>query len=383
MKVQKKTTVGPSAIGGEGPKTQATADAKKAEAAQASPPSVADQAKVGAQGYAPTEAGDDVAALAFGVSKTAEVAVAYALAGKPDLARRRLESANEQLETLSQQLGGEGAGLHPGMWSGSQEILQSATEAVTAATAAVAEAKAVVPVSEGKPTKARTVMLFGLSANPPTHMGGHAGIVSWGAENLKADLPNDEKPELARENVAMDEVWVMPVFKHLFSSKSNLVDFDHRFNMAKLAFENLPGIEGRVKVSDVERQVITEALDQAVQKGEGPESVRVGTIDIVERLIADNPDTEFVLALGGDTYRDLKGGKWKRGDDLQAQVPIVVIPRKGVDGVEGSEDNGPELTDISSTKVRGSIDLEFLQGALHPDVLQYIQDHDLYAFEQE
>lgn len=61
-------------------------------------------------------------------------------------------------------------------------------------------------------------------------------------------------------------------------------------------------------------------------------------------------------------------------------VPIVALPRAGVDGVAGTEDNAPKLTDISSTKVRGSTDLEFLKGALEPDVLQYILDKKLYAF---
>ena len=351
--------------------------------ASASAPNTEQGAKVGARQYAERSTGDELTTLAAGVGKTADVAVAYANAGKHELAKRRLGEAAEQLDALKTKLAGETGGLHPGMWTGSQAALQTASAALESAKVAVESTKGVAAVSEGKSTKTRTVLLFGLSANPPTGMGGHAGIVNWGGKHLQVDVPNDEHPELAKENVPMDEVWVMPVYKHLFSSKGNLVDFEHRFAMAKIAFESLPDLEGKVHVSDIERKVITGAVAQAEKRGESAKSVRVGTIDIVEQLMADHPDTQFVLALGGDTYQDLKGGKWKRGDELQQKLPIVVIPRKGVDGVEGSEDNAPQLSDISSTKVRASTDLEMLQAVLHPDVLKYMQEHELYAFAKD
>lgn len=241
------------------------------------------------------------------------------------------------------------------------------------------KAASVQRVQDGAPQKTKTVMIFGLSANPPTGLGGHAGIVNWGATSLKVDVKNEDKPELNRDDVKMDEVWVLPVYKHAFSAKKGLLDFDHRVAMSKLAFENLPGLEGRVKVKDTERVVIEEALSEGLKTGITPDKVRVGTIDIIRRLMADHADTQFVLALGGDTYADLTAGKWKEGDKLLKMLPIVVIPRKGVDGVAGSED-APQLSDISSTKVRGSTDLEFLKTAVHPDVLQYMVEHKLYAF---
>ena len=150
--------------------------------------------------------------------------------------------------------------------------------------------------------------------------------------------------------------------------------------MAKLAFESMPGLEGRVRVADAEKRVIERAFAEAARRGDAPESVRVGTIDVVRTLMSEHPDTQFVLALGADTFADLTAGKWKEGDTLRQLLPILVLPREGVAGVAGTEDNAPKLTDVSSTKVRGSTDLGFLQQALHPDVLAYIQTHKLYAF---
>ena len=53
------------------------------------------------------------------------------------------------------------------------------------------------------------VCVYGLSANPPTGEGGHATIVA----------------HLRR---MFDEVWVLPVYRHAFESKSNLAPYDHR-----------------------------------------------------------------------------------------------------------------------------------------------------------
>jgi nicotinic acid mononucleotide adenylyltransferase len=54
---------------------------------------------------------------------------------------------------------------------------------------------------------------------------------------------------------------------------------------------------------------------------------RLGTIDIVEMLRRRHPEYMFTLVLGGDTFLDLCGGRWKRGDDLARLVDFVVVPR--------------------------------------------------------
>lgn len=340
-----------------------------------------------ALGGTPAPAPHTVAEAARQVEDLASLAVRYAQAGKHRIAGDVLREGREALAALSLSTGyaaGQAGALHPGMWKakgGEAQVPVARAEAsLERASREVEGLVHVKPVGDGRADVKKTVLLFGLSANPPTGMGGHAGIVSWGGKDLKVDLPDDEAPSKARERVGIDEVWVLPVYKHAFASKSNLLPFEHREAMAKRAFENLPGLEGRVHVKDAEKRVIQAAFGAAEAAGTDPAQVRVGTIDVVRTLMKEHPDTQFVLALGGDTFADLRGGKWKEGDTLQQLVPIVVLPRAGVAGVEGTEENAPKLTDISSTQVRGSTDEAFLAQALHPEVLAYMKAHKLYAF---
>lgn len=294
-----------------------------------------------------------------------ELAQRYAAAGKPRIARDLLRTAKQALGGLRIQAGyrAEEGGLHQGLWRPSGPVapeqlkIEAAAAAIESAAEQVAGAKAVPAVAgEGAPKK-KIVMLFGLSGNPPTGRGGHGGIVRWGATDLRVDLPDDAHPERARENVPIDEVWALPVYRHAFASKSDLPPFDVRFELCQAGLEHMPGLEGRVLVKDTERVVVEAAHAKAKAEGLPPESVRVGTIHVIRHLMADpaNKDLQFVLALGGDTYRDLMNGKWIEGDTLQQLLPIVVVSRKGVDGVQGSEDNPPPLADISSTQVRDAI----------------------------
>lgn len=195
----------------------------------------------------------------------------------------------------------------------------------------------------------RQIVVFGLSANPPTGMGGHQGIVAFAASRA-------------------DEVWIVPVYRHAYPDKRNMASYEDRREMARLAFERF----GNVRVLDTER-------DLSLSTGPGE---WVGTIDVMRKLAADHPDVELTLLLGGDTFRDLLAGKWKESAALLANFPILVISRTGVSlpaGVAALE--VPGLTDVSSTAVRASQDLSYLHEALDPAVLDYIQRHGLYRSE--
>jgi nicotinic acid mononucleotide adenylyltransferase len=212
---------------------------------------------------------------------------------------------------------------------------------------------------------ARNTILFGLSGNPPTGLGGHAGIVRWAATRPALDA-------FAGEGV--DEVWVLPVYVHAFADKKGMAAFEHRLRMCALAFQDgLPEVAGRVRVLDVER-----TLGTAAGPGEDAHPhVRVGTIDVVRHLMAAHPERRFALLLGADTHRDLLEGKWKDSEALLALVPVVAIPRLGVGA---GTDAGPQLTAVSSSAVRSSRDPAFLAEALQPEVLEYIRAHRLYGF---
>ena len=297
------------------------------------------------------------------IRQKCSLAIRYAQAGKHSLAKRQLRNAQERADSLNES---DGAALSDTLASQldrtEQELTKLGTEIASA------------PNPEKVP---KLVLIFGLSANPPTGMGGHAGIVQWAASSLKIDIPNDTAPAEAFENVSVSEVWVLPVYRHAFRNKSNLQAFEHRMAMAKLAFENLPGLQGRVLVKDYERQL---AQRHAHREERGAGQERLGSIDLIEMLQDEFPQLQFVLAFGGDTYRDYIRGLWKGGRKLEERVPLVVIPRSGVPGIEGSEESSPQLTDVSSTEVRNSRDHDYLGEVLQPEVLAYIEEHRLYGF---
>lgn len=322
------------------------------------------------------------AQLATSVVKAAAIAERYAELGLLQLAERRLAVAEDSMSALAAVVPTSAIGPHPGLLPRGHLVARNEAEAsLTKArrTLELARTKPVAPL--GAPPWEQTVVLFGSSMNPPTGTAGHGGIVTWGAR-AEVDIADDERPENARQDVPVDKVWVLPVYRHLFASKSNLLPFEQRMEMAKLAFSDLPGLEGRVEVKDTERTVVEKAVAEAKAAGLPLENVRVGTIDILRHLQAEYPKTKFVLALGADTYQDLLDGKWKEGDKILASTPIIVVPREGVSGVTGFADNAPKLGEVSSTKIRSSADLEYLSDpeVLHPKVLEYMQKNKLYGF---
>ena len=66
----------------------------------------------------------------------------------------------------------------------------------------------------------RNVLLYGTSANPPTGWAGHVGA----AAHFKS---------------MYDEIWIIPVYQHMFASKRKLAPFHHRVEMGRLAFGSL------------------------------------------------------------------------------------------------------------------------------------------------
>ena len=113
----------------------------------------------------------------------------------------------------------------------------------------------------------RSICLFGTSADPPTGIGGHRGIVmtlsnlllpsaerqpvtgeSGGSTSVES---NDADFEDSSQQFRFDEIRVVPVYRHMFASKrGKQASYDDRLQMCRLAFD---GID-RVTVSDCERR---------------------------------------------------------------------------------------------------------------------------------
>jgi len=221
-------------------------------------------------------------------------------------------------------------------------------------------------------TEQQVVAVFGLSADPPTGEGGHAGIVRWCASELSVPVRRDD-PASARRGV--DEVWVLPVYRHIFRQKTEMTPYEHRLAMARLAFTDLEGTRARVRVLETERDI----HEAAARRGHA--SVRLGTYDVLRRLMRQAPETRFVLVLGADTHADLRAGKWAHAAELLELVEVVALPRAGVP-FAGTVESPPSLHAVSSSLARSSTDLAYLRRALQPQVLDYILEHRLYAVGQ-
>lgn len=188
------------------------------------------------------------------------------------------------------------------------------------------------------------VALFGTSANPPTGEGGHRSILEW--------LARARLPEVGNRTV--DEIWVLPVQRHVFAEKAEMPAFHHRVAMARLAFGDLL----KVRVLPLEAE-LARRVD------------RPATVDLVEALQQHHPEFELVLVLGGDTWADLEAGRWRRGQELRELLPIVVVQRPGES--DGSGLDVEELEEVSSTQAR-THDLAGVPGP----VAAYAETHGLY-----
>lgn len=180
------------------------------------------------------------------------------------------------------------------------------------------------------------VALLGGSFNPP-----HVGHL-LAAYYVRATLP-------------IDEVWLMPSFRHPFGKA--LVAFEHRLAMCEAICRDA---SGWLRAVDVERFV----------PGDGR------TVDTLVYLRERHPDWKFSLVIGSDILADLP--KWKDFARIESLADVVVLHRAG-HPAPGTL--GPPLAEVSSTAIRAAFAKGERPEALVPRaVLDYAQAHGLYGY---
>mmetsp|Transcript_10431 Transcript_10431/g.14748 ORF Transcript_10431/g.14748 Transcript_10431/m.14748 type:complete len:263 (+) Transcript_10431:41-829(+) len=234
----------------------------------------------------------------------------------------------------------------------------------------------------------RQVCLFGVSADPPTGDGGHVGIVKALSEY---EYNTNRKTKF-------DEIRVLPVYQHMFSEKRDrLVSYDHRFKMCQLAFQGIP----KVVVSNAEQKCFERKVkDLSIEQ---IKNLRVGTADLLDMLLEEESTTDFTFCLGADTFMDLTKWKWRRSKDVLSMLEgrFLVISRisdNGGDLVGGEtlqqqvqkvnmENDGdarilriPTLAAVSSSLARSCTDETSLRRYVHPSVVEYIKENNMYGF---
>lgn len=167
----------------------------------------------------------------------------------------------------------------------------------------------------------------------------------------------------------VDEVWLLvsPLNPLKQSSNPDILDYEERLHIARLATKGMQGI----RVSDFESSLPIPSY----------------TVTTLNELTKTYPQHTFCLIIGADNWQDFR--KWYKWEEILASYPIVIYRRPGYDLDTTSETflsaksitiADTPLYPISSTEIRqairqGQIPTEWLA----PEVVKYIIDKGLYA----
>ena len=163
----------------------------------------------------------------------------------------------------------------------------------------------------------------------------------------------------------VDELWLLvsPLNPLKQDATSDMAEYEHRLNMARLATE---GIEG-VKVSDFERHLPIPSY----------------TITTLGALRNTYPEHEFVLVIGADNWERFP--RWYHAREIIDTYSILIYRRPGCEMDEtllppSVQVVDTPLYDISSTEIResvkkGRMPLKWVDRK----VATYIRVHHLYS----
>jgi nicotinate-nucleotide adenylyltransferase len=183
------------------------------------------------------------------------------------------------------------------------------------------------------------------------------------------DPPHRAHVALARaalDQLGLDTLRILPTGQAWHKSRP-LSPTEHRVAMARLAFEDLPGV----------------VIDDRELLRAGPSY----TVDTLASLAAEFPGAEFFLLMGGDQWAAF--GTWRRWQDIAARARLCVLGRPGAaqtaqPGLPAPIVLQAPLQEISATAVREGLASGRLHGAdlaaLLPEaVARYISAHGLYS----
>ena len=166
------------------------------------------------------------------------------------------------------------------------------------------------------------------------------------------------------ETQPVDELWFVPTFVHPFHKQ--LAPYADRIAMCELVAAPLGA---RVKVSRAEEELARQ-----------PDFVASRTFDLVELLLAQEPEHEFRLVIGTDILRETD--KWYRWPELAELAPPLVIGRSGFALPPGATETGIVMPEISATRVRELLaagDAQATAPLLPHGILRYIAARGLYT----
>ena len=135
-------------------------------------------------------------------------------------------------------------------------------------------------------------------------------------------------------NTDLDEVWVVLTPQNPFKKNYNLIEDNHRLEMANNTFNHLKNI----KVSDIEFK-----LDKPNY-----------TIDTINRLSEDFPNKQFTLLIGEDNLANFH--YWKDYSKILEIVEVFVYPRTTTINVDNELINNKKIKILDAPKIEISSD---------------------------
>ena len=136
----------------------------------------------------------------------------------------------------------------------------------------------------------KSIGIFSGSFNP-VHIG-HLALANW-----------------LCEYVDLAEIWFLVTPQNPLKNKTELMDYDLRFNMVKEAIAGYP----KFKASDIECSLPLPSY----------------TIDTLRMLQKVYPECLFHLIIGADSWARIN--QWKDAEALMNEFPILIYPRKNFD----------------------------------------------------
>lgn len=163
----------------------------------------------------------------------------------------------------------------------------------------------------------------------------------------------------------IDKLLVLPTPVTPHKEDADLTPYRHRFKMAHLCFEQIPGIE----VDDFECSLPSPHY----------------TINTLQELSKQHPECEYKLCIGGDSLSSLKS--WYNWRELVTNYDILVARRpdseESVDIISDriySVDHQPHKA--SSTSIRACLEKgEIPEDLLCKGIPEYIRANHLYKIE--
>lgn len=212
----------------------------------------------------------------------------------------------------------------------------------------------------------RVICLFGSSVDPPTKA--HVEIIRYLANSAK-----------------YDEVWLLPVYKHIYDSKSDQALFEQRVQMCKLALGDIKGAE----VKTTEKELYDVYGSKPLSAAE-----KLGTADLLVHLTTKYPGDKFHFVMGADSFRSFCDGRWKLDGMINNLAQLEVVQRDETPTQEemqgwkyGDAANFHKIeaipSNISSTKARKTKKVSVLKRIVPGEVANYIKANGLYSFKKK